>query len=227
MMSRISRVLQSLAFATMVAVCLSACPLPGKSPPHPNKPIPFDLKYPDRDQSVKWMDGDRRLFLGSVNFKFPNTDTWLYFTEGKTVGDAFEATNLLVGRLGESSWMKDGDWLTEPCQGSVMIAKDGVRFDVSGSKDCETYHGHFRPVASEKASTVPDPACAKYTACVCALAKESAKVKGTGNNVFQKICADAEKMLATAKDAPATCRSGLSMIGGMGKELGLSPSACQ
>lgn len=75
-------------------------------------------------------------------------------------------------------------------------------------------------------------ACQRYRDCVCALADRAQLAKGTRlgtlADALAKNCTEAETLLRTAADDPASCNTGRTLTTGLVRELSASlPKACE
>lgn len=190
--------------------------------PRPAVTIPLALQSPYEGQG-------KTVFVYDTNLTFWEHPYRLVALEGHLEGDAYVATRLARASLG------DDGWDTTPIEGTLRLDPETLHVELSGVEAGE-WNGDYESAeararreaearqAEREAQGEPPPpagACQRYRDCVCALAAQRAEV-------FGQACADAERLLVSAADDPASCETGLVMHRGLAPELGVElPPSCR
>ncbi len=166
--------------------------------------------------------------------------------DGRRTPEGYEATRLVTGEM-RAGWFSEATLTPgEACTGSLTWAGTSLEVRTSGPGLCAELAGTYTDMdpeaaaehAAERAaagagSAAPVGAaapgsgeCQRYRDCLCGLSAAWTREGRDANNPFEAGCAEAERLLATVTEDPATCAAGRKLFGGIASAQDLSTAAC-
>jgi hypothetical protein len=220
-----------------VVSTIAACNLPPEIP-HVGTQIPTQLQHrslePAKGTTFKSFfvyEDNVVLSDGSLDFD-DDHQLRFYPLDGKVEGETFRATQLVRGALYDPVYKKSYWRVVDECHGQLVIDEQGARLELDGPGLCKKAHARFNvpaaPVVTAKKSAGARGPCQRYRDCTCALADHAQGKLAAFAGAFAKNCDDAERLLATARDDPDACNTGVAFVTGMAKEAGAKlPKDCE